>query len=149
MGLREIQGSGFYPGSGPELPAAPRQVRHPRGCASEEEPGGSVHARRDDEEDQEREQEQARCELYIDTTDPDEVTRRFAELGEHREAIDAALGSPLSWEPPVEGRRRAARIGAHRPGDVTDLDRHDEYIDWFVTTFERLRGALDPYLARR
>jgi Domain of unknown function (DUF4268) len=91
--------------------------------------------------------QQLRCELYIDSSDPAEVERRFGELYEHREAIDAAFGAQLVWEP-LEGRR-ASRIAAYRSGDVTDVDKHDEYIDWFVKTFERLRVALDPYITRR
>jgi hypothetical protein len=90
--------------------------------------------------------QQLRCELYIDSSDPAEVEQRFGELYEHREAIEAAFGDSLSWEP-LEGRR-ASRIAAYGPGDITEGDQHDEYIDWFLSSFERLRAALDPYLAR-
>ena len=88
--------------------------------------------------------QQLRCELYIDSADPSEVERHFGELYEHREAIEETFGGPLSWEP-LEGRR-ASRIACYGSGDVTEVDKHDQYIDWFLTTFERLRGALDPYL---
>jgi hypothetical protein len=91
--------------------------------------------------------QQLRCELYIDSADPAEVQRHFGELDEHREAINAAFGGPLSWEP-LEGRR-ASRIAAYGTGDITEVDQYDEYLDWFVSTFERLRAALDPYLVRR
>lgn len=89
--------------------------------------------------------QQLRCELYIDSPDPAEVEQRFGRLYEHREAIEATFGDALTWEP-LE-RRRASRIAAYGPGDITDVDQHDEYIDWFLSNLERLRAALDPYLA--
>jgi hypothetical protein len=91
--------------------------------------------------------QQLRCELYIDSADPAVVAQHYGELYEHRDAIETAFGAALSWEP-LEGRR-ASRIAAYRDGDVADVDDHDEYIDWFVSTFARLRSALDPYLTRR
>ena len=90
--------------------------------------------------------QQLRCELYIDSSDPAIVEQRFGELYEHREAIEEAFGDALSWEP-LEGRR-ASRIAAYGPGDIREVDQHDEYIGWFLSNFERLRAALDPYLAR-
>jgi hypothetical protein len=91
--------------------------------------------------------QQLRCELYIDSLNPAEVERRFGELYEHRDAIEATFGSALAWEA-LEGRR-ASRIAAYGAGDITEVDKHDEYLDWFLSNFERLRAALDPYLVRR
>jgi hypothetical protein len=91
--------------------------------------------------------QQLRCELYIDSQDPAEVEQRFGELYQRREAIDAAFGAELAWEP-LEGRR-ASRIAAYGTGDVTEVDNHEDYLDWFLSNFERLRAALDPHLARR
>lgn len=90
--------------------------------------------------------QQLRCELYIDAPEADVVADRFGELYEHRQAIETTFGDELSWEQ-LEGRR-ASRVAAYRPGDVTDADRHNQYIDWFMTTLERLKAALDPYLAQ-
>jgi hypothetical protein len=89
--------------------------------------------------------QQLRCELYIDSSDPAVVEQRFGTLYDHREAIEATFGDALSWEP-LE-RRRASRIAAYGPGDIAEVDHHDEYIDWFLSSLERLRAALDPYLA--
>jgi len=74
------------------------------------------------------------------------VDERFNNLEEHREAIEATFGGALSWEP-LECRR-ASRIACYGSGDVTVVDKHDEYLDWFLGNFERLRAALDPYLRR-
>ena len=68
---------------------------------------------------------------------------RFSELYEHRSEIEAAFGGELDWEP--LDHRRASRVATCTPGDVTQADRHEQYIEWFITSLERLRTALDPF----
>ncbi len=83
-----------------------------------------------------------RCELYIDSEGPAEVEARFRDLYEQRAGVEARFGGELSWEP-LENRR-ASRIAVYASGDVTQADRHDEYIKWFISSLEQLRAALDP-----
>lgn len=84
-----------------------------------------------------------RCELYLDSLDEEEVEARFSELYENRGQIEAAFGAELNWEP--LGQRRAARVATYMPGEVTQVDRHDEFVEWFIKSLERLRSALDSY----
>lgn len=81
-----------------------------------------------------------RNELYIDTGDGDENDRIYAALAAQREAIESAFGRPLEFEA-LEGRR-AARIAEYTDGDVAEEDRHDEFVDWFIDSGQRLRRAL-------
>lgn len=83
-----------------------------------------------------------RSELYVDYTDPDEVKRVYQGLVEHREAIEAAYGGPLSWEELPNGR--ASRLADYSDGDAANVDSHDDYIDWFFDSSQRLRAALEP-----
>jgi len=84
-----------------------------------------------------------RCELYIDAQDRAEVAARFDQLHERRAEIEAQFGAGLTWEPP-DGRR-TSRIAAYGAGDIMQVDNHEEYIGWFLTSLERPRAALDPY----
>jgi len=83
-----------------------------------------------------------RCELYLHSADPADVEERFSQLFGHRADIEMRFGGELSWEP-LEGRR-ASRVATYTPGDITQVDHHDQYIEWFITSLERLRRALDP-----
>lgn len=86
-------------------------------------------------------QRRLRCELYLDASDADSVQQLYSSLEKHRQEIDAAFGEPLSWEPNVG--RRASRIAAYGTGDITETSHHDEYVEWFIQTMERLRSAID------
>lgn len=68
---------------------------------------------------------------------------RFTDLYDHRAEIEARFGAELSWEPLDD--RRASRVATYTPGDVTQADRHDQYIEWFITSLERLHAALDSF----
>jgi hypothetical protein len=82
-----------------------------------------------------------RTELYIDYVSPEAVTELFAFLVDRKAEIEAVYGGPLEWEE-LENRR-ASRIADYRPGDVTNDDAHEEYLDWFFDTGTRLRKALE------
>jgi hypothetical protein len=84
-----------------------------------------------------------RVELYIDSADPAEVETRFGDLYQHRDEIEAAFGGELSWE--ALNGRRASRIATYTEGDVAQADRHDEFVEWFIGSLEKLRSALDSY----
>ena len=50
-------------------------------------------------------------------------------------------GSPLEFQE-LPGKR-ACRIVEYGNGEVKDVERHDEFIDWFFDRGERLRKAID------
>jgi hypothetical protein len=81
-----------------------------------------------------------RMELYIDSQDAESVGMLYSFLFDLKNDIEAAYGSPLTWEE-LPGRR-ASRIADYSDGDVVNVDQHDEYIDWFFNTCGRLRDAL-------
>ena len=84
-----------------------------------------------------------RCELYLDWPDAAQVQKQYNDLYQHRDEIEARFGDQLSWES-LESRR-ASRIAILGHGAIAQTDRHEEFIDWFMTNLERLRAALDPY----
>ena len=84
-----------------------------------------------------------RCELYVDSTDPERVSSLYEHLAAHKQDIEGAFGEPLEWE--ASPGRRARRIAVYTDGDIAALDDHDRYIAWFVETGTRLRAALNPF----
>jgi hypothetical protein len=88
-----------------------------------------------------------RVELYIGRGDALENQELFRSLEGSRQQIERSFGEPLEWD---EGPgKRICRIMIHRPGDVLELDRHDEYAGWFIQTAERLMAALEPLVGDR
>jgi hypothetical protein len=84
-----------------------------------------------------------RTELYIDSTDPEAVEAEYQRLEGNRDEIEDIFGEPLSWEE-LRGSK-ASRIATYLPGDITQLDQYDRYLDWLIAASTRLRAALDPY----
>ena len=85
--------------------------------------------------------ERLRLELYIDSGERDRNDEIFQQLGAQREQIEAVYGRPLTWEELPD--RRASRVAEYWDGcAVGDVDRHEEFINWFFDAGERLRTAL-------
>ena len=83
-----------------------------------------------------------RNELYIDSqSDTAAAAALFSALVAHRPAIEAVYGAKLDIE--ELPNRRASRIVEYGKGEVKDIERHDEFIDWFFDRGERLRKAID------
>lgn len=82
-----------------------------------------------------------RVELYFGSADAEENRLCFERIAEHRDQLDADFGAPLSYDP-LPGKK-ACRIHVDRieGGDVTQLDAHDDLMDWFISTLERFRMA--------
>jgi hypothetical protein len=81
-----------------------------------------------------------RHELYIDSGNGPFNDRVFGALLALRPTIESLYGRSLEFE--ELPNRRASRIAEYRPNaDVSDVDHHDEYIDWFVDCSARLRRA--------
>lgn len=82
-----------------------------------------------------------RQELYIDTGDGDDNDAIFQHLRDRQEQVEAAYGRPLEWE--ELPTKRACRLAEYKEDcPLADLERWDEYIDWFLDAGTRLRAAL-------
>ena len=91
---------------------------------------------------------EAEVQFYIDTDDITYNKRLFDELQQHREEIEAAVGTDLRWDR-REGNR-ASMIRARRRGSLDDPpDQLNDVREWMIETLVQLRGAIDPlFLAR-
>jgi hypothetical protein len=83
---------------------------------------------------------QLRTELYIDSGDGDTNMKIFEELQSRQEEIESIFGAPLSWED-LPGKR-ACRIASYASGAVTEVERHGDYISWFIESGTQLRSRL-------
>lgn len=80
-------------------------------------------------------------EIYIDRGDAEANIALLRALLERRADLERAYGSPLEFEDLPN--RRACRVAEYRlDGDVMNIERHAEYIDWFIDAGVRLRRAL-------
>jgi hypothetical protein len=85
--------------------------------------------------------ERLRHELYIDSRDADRNAEIFGHLRDRQGQLEEAYGEPLVWE--ELPNRRASRIAAYKDDcTVTDTQRHEEFIEWFLDAGTRLRSAL-------
>ena len=82
-----------------------------------------------------------RTELYIDYGDVERNAALFAALAERKEQIERLYGGKLTWEELPD--KRASRIADYGDGDVSNTDELERYIDWFIETGTRLRGAIE------
>lgn len=89
--------------------------------------------------------QQIRTELYIDSGDGEVNAMIFAALEAHKAEIEQRFAGPMSWEPLPN--RRACRIAVYGPGDVTQSDAYEDYINWFIEVGTRFRAALKPYVS--
>jgi hypothetical protein len=88
-----------------------------------------------------------RTEVYIDTGDKDENKRLFDSLFSSRAEIEAAFGSPLSWE--RLDNRRASRIAAvHGVAIEASEQELTEARDWTVTSLLKMKTVFGPRVER-
>jgi hypothetical protein len=85
-----------------------------------------------------------RHELYIDTGDARTTDAIYEALQARQDELEKAYGRPLQWEPLPN--RRASRIADYTDAEVTQEDRHDEFITFLIDAGERMRRALDAVL---
>ncbi len=64
----------------------------------------------------------------------------FDQLNARRDKLEEVYGEPLEFDP-LEGKQ-ACRVAAYRDGPISESGRHDEFVQWFVDSSERLRRAL-------
>jgi len=85
-------------------------------------------------------------ELYIDTGDAEQNRRVLDRFTSARSDIERIYGGTLEWHPPNETHRYAA-VRAIGEGDVTEAERHEEFMDWFIRAGDHMRAALDGRLS--
>jgi Domain of unknown function (DUF4268) len=85
-----------------------------------------------------------RHELYIDTGDPQTTDAIYNSLVARKDDFQKAYGRTLQWE--ALPNKRASRIADYTDADVTQEERHDEFIDFLLDAGERMRGALQAVL---
>jgi hypothetical protein len=85
-----------------------------------------------------------RHELYIDTGDASTSDAIYNSLLARKDNLEKAYGRPLEWEPLPN--KRASRIADYTAAEVTEEDRHDEFIAFLIDAGERVRRALDAVL---
>ena len=81
-----------------------------------------------------------RAELYIDRGNKDENKFIFDELIKHKEQIEKDYGDELVWE--RLDTKRASRIKAEVPGDVTDKEQWHNMIEFMTVSMNKLDLAL-------
>ena len=88
--------------------------------------------------------DQARVEVYIDSSDADQPRALFDGLKKEQESIEGKLGYALDWQP-LEGRR-ACRVATVRDGTIDDSDDVLEEIhDWMVDRLLDFKRVFDSY----
>jgi hypothetical protein len=85
-------------------------------------------------------------ELYIDSGDAEQNQRSLERFMSAKSRIEPAYGGALEWHPPDNAHRYAA-IRAIGEGDITAIERHNEFMDWFMDAGGRLRMALESPLS--
>ena len=82
-----------------------------------------------------------RHELYIDSGDDARNLEVLHALDAEREGLESVYGRSLTFEELPD--RRASRIAeCFDNADVSEVSRHDEFIDWSFDAGDRLRKAL-------
>ena len=86
-----------------------------------------------------------RAEVYIDRGDGEENTFIYDQLHAQKDAIQAAFGGDLIWEP-LEGKR-ACRIKSEMAGNIFDRDQWPAMIDFMTDAMVRMENAFREPLA--
>ena len=86
-----------------------------------------------------------RAEVYIDRGDGDENKFIYNELHTQKDAIQAAFGGDLVWEP-LEGKR-ACRIKSEIAGNIFDREQWPAMINFMTDAMVRMENAFREPLA--
>ena len=73
---------------------------------------------------------QLAAEIYIDLGNRTRNLDAFFALKDKQSEITSALGFDVAWDE-LPGRR-ACRIRVTRPGEISKIENHDEYREWFI-----------------
>jgi hypothetical protein len=85
-----------------------------------------------------------RSELYIDYGHQEANVAQLHSLQAQSRAIEEIYGAELSWEELPE--RIACRIADYGVGEITKVEDHEAYIEWMISSQERLRTAINGSL---
>jgi Domain of unknown function (DUF4268) len=86
-----------------------------------------------------------RAEVYIYRGDGEENTYIYKQLYAQKDAIEAAFGGDLTWEP-LEGKR-ACRIKSEMAGNILDRDQWPAMIEFMTGAMVRMENAFREPLA--
>ena len=78
------------------------------------------------------------CEIYI----PDSK-ELFTEFQKYEKEIESELKEKLEWME-LPGKK-ASRIKLVREGDVEDVNKWNDYFEWFKVNAERLQNVFGKY----
>jgi len=92
-------------------------------------------------------QDYGRAELYIDRGDKNENEAIFDGLLAQRSAIEAEVGSALTWE--RLDAKRACRVKWERPGNIFDREQWPAMIAFMTTAMAAMEKGLRPRLNAR
>jgi hypothetical protein len=81
-----------------------------------------------------------RHELRIARRTPDESKALFDQIAAHRDEFERVYGRSLTWERGED--TNVSHIADYTSVDVTDVERHEVYIDWIIDAGRRMRNAL-------
>jgi hypothetical protein len=83
------------------------------------------------------------CELYIDEGDKDRNIRLMTKVSSRQKVVDTAFGRPLEWNWPDDRHRYASVFASCGEGNITETERHDDFMGSLIDTAGKLQGALD------
>jgi len=82
-----------------------------------------------------------RSEIYFGTADPEVNEARFQAFQMHKAELEENLGYSLGFEELPQ--RKSCRVASYKAGTIVEEDQWDEYIDYFISSQEKLRGAIE------
>lgn len=86
-------------------------------------------------------QKALRSEIYIGSHDALLNTERFEIFEALKTDLERLMGSELSFEP-LDGKK-ACRVAIYTPGFIRDESQWPSYIDFFITTQQKFRSAIN------
>ncbi|WP_415101072.1 DUF4268 domain-containing protein [Nocardioides sp.] len=79
--------------------------------------------------------------LVFEKSDRDLNVARLEALATRKAEVEAAFGAPLAWE--TREGLKSSKVAAYTDvADVAQEERWDGWIEWLITTGERMRTAL-------
>lgn len=89
----------------------------------------------------------ARVELYFENRDAEKNQRDFEALFRKKEAIEAAFGAPLDWQP-MQGRKACRIKKTYTTGGYRDEDKWEAVYEELAVAMAKLESALKPHIKR-
>lgn len=87
----------------------------------------------------------ARVELYFENRDAEKNQRDFEALFRKKEAIEAAFGAPLDWQP-MQGRKACRIKKTYTTGGYRDEDKWEAVYEELAVAMAKLESALKPHI---